>query len=252
MGSAKQAERADSVTSIGGERAGEAGFARIASRYDAWYSKPANRFIDSLERRSLKEILPAAAGDSLLLDVGTGTGHWLSLGTDAGYNVFGLDKSMEMLRVAVAKAGSRVRLIQGDALRLPFRDACFDSVLSVTTLEFVSGAVRALDEMTRCLKPGGTLVLGVLNAVSYLGLRRKILRSPTFRDAHFFTVAELKRMLSGSGTLSIGTCAFMPPWEWILPLGDWLEKAGKVLAPASGQLIVAALAKPHVGGGTNG
>lgn len=245
----ERGRESDSHNPARGQPGGGAGFDRIASRYDKWYEKPVNRFIDTLERRGLREVLPAAAGDSLLLDLGTGTGHWLSLGTEAGYTVFGLDRSMEMLRVAVPRAGGQVCLIQGDGLCLPFPDACFDSVFSVTTLEFISDPIRALDEMNRCLKPGGTLVLGVLNAISFLGLKRKILRNSTFRGAHFFTVAELKRILSDSGRVSITTCAFMPPWGWLLALGEWLERAGRVLAPAMGQLIVAGVAKPYDGEG---
>jgi SAM-dependent methyltransferase len=219
-------------------------FDRLAKRYNRWYEKPAHRFIDRLERRSLEDFLPPASRDSLLLDVGVGTGHWVPLARHAGYLVMGLDRSASMLQSAAAEAGIRGLLIRGDALGLPIRDACLDAVLSVTTLEFIAEPGQAVDEMARCLRPGGSLVLGVLNATSFLGFRRKILRSPTFREAHFFTVGELRRMLSHIGGVKITTCAFMPPWEWLLPLGEHLERVGKALAPGLGQLIVARVAKP--------
>jgi ubiquinone/menaquinone biosynthesis C-methylase UbiE len=223
---------------------GEAGFDRIATRYDRWYERPVNRFIDKLEERSLKTLLPAGEAGALLLDVGVGTGHSIALAKEAGYRVVGLDKSDGMLRIAALKDDLDAFLIRGDAHRLPFSDARFDAILSVTALEFLRQPRLALDEMARCLKPGGMMVIGVLNALSYLGLQRKILRKPTFRDAHFYRVGELRRMLAHIGEVRIDTCAFMPPWEWLLPAGERLEHIGRVLAPGFGQFIVAAVRKP--------
>ena len=90
------------------------------------------------------------------------------------------------------------------------------------------------------------MVIGVLNALSYLGLQRKILRKPTFRDAHFYRVGELRRMLSHIGEVRVDTCAFMPPWEWLLPVGERLERLGKTIVPGLGQFVVAAVRKPVV------
>jgi ubiquinone/menaquinone biosynthesis C-methylase UbiE len=233
------------VDAHGGDRSpSEAGFDRIATRYDRWYEKPVNRFIDRLEERSLKGFLLPGHTGSLLLDVGSGTGHSFGLASAAGYRVVGLDESGDMLRVAASKTGMGALLVQGDAHRLPFPDACFDAVLSVTAFEFFGEPRQALEEMVRCLKPGGSMVIGVLNAISYLGLQRKMLRKPIFREAHFFRVGELRRMLSRIGQVRIDTCAFMPPWEWLLPAGERLERVGRALAPGLGQFIVAAVRKP--------
>jgi ubiquinone/menaquinone biosynthesis C-methylase UbiE len=194
-----------------GDSPGVTGFDGLASRYEAWYDHPANRLLDSLEMRALRDRLPTPSKDALLLDVGVGTGHWVPLASGAGYTVIGLDKSEAMLKVAATKAGTEHLLIRGDAHCLPFPDGCFDAVLSVTTLEFVGDPVRATEEMLRCLKPGRSLVVGVLNAISFLGLRRKVFRSSTFRGARFFTIAELRRLLSKAGDIRVATCAFMPP-----------------------------------------
>jgi ubiquinone/menaquinone biosynthesis C-methylase UbiE len=222
-----------------------AGFDRIATRYDRWYERPANRFIDLLEERSLEALLPRGEAGSLLLDVGVGTGHSVGFASKAGYSIVGLDKSGGMLEIAASKAALGALLVKGDAHRLPFPEACFDAVLSVTTLEFLEEPHLAVDEMARCLKPGGSMVIGVLNALSYLGLQRKLFRKPTFRNAHFYRVGELRRLLSHVGMVSIRTCAFMPPWGWLLPAGERLERAGRTVAPGFGQFIAAAVRKPE-------
>jgi ubiquinone/menaquinone biosynthesis C-methylase UbiE len=232
------------VDALGGRSPGEAGFDRIAARYDRWYERPVNRFIDRLEERSLKRFLPPGKAGALLLDAGVGTGHSVPLAKDAGYTVVGLDKSGGMLRIAASKAGLDALLVKGDAHFLPFPDGCFDAVLSVTSLEFLERPRLAVDEMARCLKPGGMMVIGVLNAYSYLGLQRKLLRKTTFRDAHFYRVSELGRMLSHIGEVRTDTCAFLPPWEWLLPAGERMERIGRAIAPWFGQFIVGAVRKP--------
>jgi len=58
---------------------------------------------------------------------------------------------------------SRIGFVNGDAMRLPFRDGCFDIVVSGECLQYVPDWRRALDEMQRVLKPGGRLVLSCPN-----------------------------------------------------------------------------------------
>lgn len=210
-----------------------------ATEYDRWYESPVNAFIDKLEKQAIREILPVSNRPATLLDVGTGTGHWLPFLAGAGYRVAGLDASAGMLAVARSKFDRAFDLIQGDAHCLPFRDACFDVVCAITLLEFVGDHAAALDEMYRCLKPGGTLVLGVLNALSFLGIKRKILRRRTFQGAHFFTAREVRRCLAKYGAPVVTTCAFLPPYACLLAFGSRIEKIGKALAPSWGHLIVA-------------
>ncbi|MBI4558411.1 MAG: glycosyltransferase [Candidatus Hydrogenedentes bacterium] len=53
------------------------------------------------------------------------------------------------------------RLVQSDGLRLPFRDGEFECVICSQVIEHVPEENgRLLNELTRILKPGGTLVLG--------------------------------------------------------------------------------------------
>lgn len=58
--------------------------------------------------------------------------------------------------------GETVRGIRNEDLTsLTFADARFDAILSFDVLEHVPDTSAALREMHRCLKPGGTLLLGV-------------------------------------------------------------------------------------------
>jgi ubiquinone/menaquinone biosynthesis C-methylase UbiE len=72
----------------------------------------------------------AATGSARVLDVGCGTGQLAArLRRELGARVVGCDFSRGMLRAAQAR--DRVAgWVQGDACRLPFREASFDAVVS--------------------------------------------------------------------------------------------------------------------------
>lgn len=77
--------------------------------------------------------------------------------------VTGLDFSEQMLAVGEAKVQgsefrSRVRLVQGNVMELPFADDTFDAVTVGWGLRNVPDMDRTLQEMLRVLKPGGWAV----------------------------------------------------------------------------------------------
>jgi SAM-dependent methyltransferase len=49
--------------------------------------------------------------------------------------------------------------IEGDAMSLPLPDATFDAALCTQVLEHVTDPLRVLKELSRVLRPGGTLIL---------------------------------------------------------------------------------------------
>jgi demethylmenaquinone methyltransferase / 2-methoxy-6-polyprenyl-1,4-benzoquinol methylase len=100
----------------------------------------------------------------LVLDVATGPA---AVARDLARRVpdaaiVGIDQSPEMLGAGVARVreegmGGRVRLLLGQAERLPFADATFDAVTFTYLLRYVDDPAGTLRELTRVLKPGGML-----------------------------------------------------------------------------------------------
>ncbi len=93
-----------------------------------------------------------------VLDVACGTGETdCFLSERRGARVIGLDVSPQMTRRAQQKARSRGReaaILNADAQRLPFRDACFEVVICECTLCLLNKR-QALAEMVRVVRPGG-------------------------------------------------------------------------------------------------
>lgn len=89
------------------------------------------------------------------LDLGCGTGRNLPL-FPAGVRAVGLDPAWDALARARRRAPG-TPLVQGSAEALPFRDGCFDTVVSGLVLCSVADPARGLAEVRRVLGAGGTL-----------------------------------------------------------------------------------------------
>ncbi len=107
----------------------------------------------------------AAAGirsGDRVLDVGVGTGNAAIEAARRGATVTGIDLTpaqIERARSRCADDGVQVDLRVGNAERLDVPDASFDVVLSVMGVIFAPDHVRALAEMVRACRPGGTVAV---------------------------------------------------------------------------------------------
>lgn len=94
-----------------------------------------------------------------ILDLGCGSGRDAAFLTEKGFVVWGVDRSEEAIRRAIAKLQRRNLLfLMGDAERLPFSADSFDGVYSRYALNCAPlNAVAS--EVFRVLKVGGTAFL---------------------------------------------------------------------------------------------
>ncbi len=96
-----------------------------------------------------------------VLEMALGTGRNLPFYPE-GVRLTGIELSPEMLGVARDRAGRlgiEADLRPGDAQRLDFPDASFDSVVFTLALCTIPDAARAVAEARRVLRPGGRLLL---------------------------------------------------------------------------------------------
>jgi len=134
-------------------------FGRVARRYDLlnhllsfqidryWRRRTVARVRAILERR-----------DARVLDICCGTGDLtLAIGDKSTGMVMGSDFCHPMLEQAQRK-GVR-RLVEADALQLPFRDETLDLVTVAFGFRNFANYRRGLEELRRVLKPGGTLAV---------------------------------------------------------------------------------------------
>ncbi|OBF15805.1 class I SAM-dependent methyltransferase [Mycobacterium kubicae] len=100
-------------------------------------------------------LLPAAAHD--VLDLGAGTGKLTTRLVERGLDVIAVDPVPEMLEVLRGSL-PQTRALLGTAEEIPLPDNSVDAVLVAQAWHWVDPA-RAVPEVARVLRPGGTLGL---------------------------------------------------------------------------------------------
>ena len=214
-------------------------FGQLAASYDEWYEKPMGRAYDALERRAVGRTLPRRASGARLLDVGCGTGHWSAFFSEHGFVVTGVDVSPEMIAFARQKRIANAFFQVADAHALPFEGRRFDVTAAITTLEFVRDAEAVVHEMARCTRcPGGVLLVGELNALAGVNVRRKEAREPPYADARFFSPEDLKALLTPYGKARVAATTFVPRATWALALSPLTDLVGRLLHSPYGALLV--------------
>jgi ubiquinone/menaquinone biosynthesis C-methylase UbiE len=110
--------------------------------------------------RHRKRVLPQAYGR--VLELGIGPGHNLALYDRSKVErVFGVDPVPEMTALAqpaIARAGFPVDMIQAGAEEIPLDSATADCAVLTYTACTLPDVPRAMAEIRRVLKPGGTVL----------------------------------------------------------------------------------------------
>ena len=139
-------------------------FDAIAPRYDFL-----NHFLSAGMDRGWRERAVDAlslSDDARVLDLCTGTAD-LAIATvtrTRNATVVGVDFAAEMLRLGQAKIlsagfGRRIRVVRGDAARIPLADRSCDAVTIAFGIRNVAQPEQALLEIARVMRPGGRLAI---------------------------------------------------------------------------------------------
>jgi SAM-dependent methyltransferase len=132
--------------------------------------------------------------------------HWLDIGCGTGAltqtialrgapaAVTGLDPSERFVRFARrATPDGRTSFRTGGVEALPFPDTTFDAVVSGLVLNFVANPARAIAEMRRVLRPGGTAAAYVWDYAGEMQLIRHFWNAAIALDPTARTLDEARR-----------------------------------------------------------
>jgi ubiquinone/menaquinone biosynthesis C-methylase UbiE len=213
-------------------------------KYDQWFETPIGKLIYRIEGELIRGMFQPKPGDRIL-DAGCGTGVFtreLLIGSNV---VVGLELSFPMLLKAKEKLGTTsFDPLQGDMRVLPFGDNQFNRTISVTALEFIEEAKKAVDELFRVTKPGGCILAATLNSLSPWAKQRKAAGRaghPIFKHV-FFRSPDDMRALSATEP-AIKTAVHFPKEED--PASALLiEKQGQAQHLETGAFLAACWKKP--------
>jgi ubiquinone/menaquinone biosynthesis C-methylase UbiE len=118
-----------------------------------------------LYRRRVELCLSLCNPGRRVLEVGFGSGITFLNLSQLYDEIWGIDLTADAEGVAsiYAKRGIRTFLTKGSILETPYESDYFDTVLAISILEHLSSIelCKAVNEISRILKPGGQLIYGV-------------------------------------------------------------------------------------------
>lgn len=113
--------------------------------------------------KCVRDFLDKLQPNSFVADIGCGNGKNLTCRNDLYF--IANDISNNLLSLAKAKNDSRHNdFILANGLALPYRNDCFDAVMSIAVLHHISTPSlreKYVSEIMRCVKPGGFVLVTV-------------------------------------------------------------------------------------------
>ncbi|MGH3249744.1 MAG: class I SAM-dependent methyltransferase [Trebonia sp.] len=171
-----------------------------------------------------------------LLDVGCGKGGMANLiGQLApGMRVMGVNIDLHQLAIARRRQAPGVGFTTGDAERLPFAAAAFDTVYAIEVLSHIGDKKAFFGELVRVLRPGGRLVLAVITLTRPYSAFGPDERMHLVRVADLFSerpedipmLAEVHDLLAAvglrvSGTRDLTAGVFRPRHDTFVRMRRW-------------------------------
>ena len=156
-------------------------------------------FDDRVTSLAIEKLLPR---NLTLADIGCGSGSLTLELARFARKVIGVDLSHEMLRRARFVAKERelhnVEFHRGDALHLPLETHSVDAAFCVMVLHFLADPQRAIGELCRITRPGGSVI--VIDLVEH---KQDWMREQMAHQWLGFERASIEKWLNGAGAGSL-------------------------------------------------
>ena len=164
-------------------------FERYFEKYEEWFVQ--NRYAFQSEIEAVRRHLPSRSRG---IEIGVGSGLFAE---PLGIHV-GLEPSREMRSIAVKRG---VDVVEGIAEHLPFMDDFYDFALMVTTICFLDDVPKSIIEAQRVVKPGGKLIIGLVDKNSPIGklYQQNQQENVFYRDATFYSTDEIVALMKQAG-----------------------------------------------------
>ena len=135
------------------------------------------------------------------LEVGYGAGAVLSALAPNVKELHGIDLDAEPVAVtkSLAERGIAADLRKGDVTELPYQDGTFELVVCFSVFEHLHRYDRALTEVRRVLRPGGTFLLGMPMVSPWMSKLFDLIGHKNIDDDHVTTPGTVASRFGAAG-----------------------------------------------------
>lgn len=135
----------------------------VFDQMGVYWAEIADKNPTQMQTQFIRETLKT---QGLILDLACGTGRHMITLSKEGYDVVGLDISLNLLKIAKTRL-SGIPVVRADMRHLPFRQQMFAAATSMDTnfgyLVAEEDDLQSLMELRKTLKLNGTLIIDVFN-----------------------------------------------------------------------------------------
>ena len=171
-----------------------------------WYDKNSQFYAKSIQHYSsfeeLNEFASLLPKKAKVLDAGCAAGRDAAELARRGIEPIGIDLSSNLIKIAKKRYPS-IKFVQGNFLKLPFKNSYFQGVwahASLLHLDSVKDVKKALSEFYRVLQKGGIIhvyVKAQTGRKKYAIVKDKLSKHDRFFQ--FFKRNELKKLIKNAG-----------------------------------------------------
>jgi ubiquinone/menaquinone biosynthesis C-methylase UbiE len=167
---------------------------KVMQRYDLTAEMYEERY--GVEQKTKYEVAleNVNIADCRILDVGCGSGLFLSRAAATADLVAGVDVSRKLLLKAKeqTRVFGNVFVLQADADHLPFRESVFDAVFAFTVLQNMPEPSETLNQLKLVARPAGKVVVTGLKKFFSLNAFMDTIEEAGLRVVSFVDREELK------------------------------------------------------------
>lgn len=134
-----------------------------------------NLYNTQYERPEMMKLIPADLTGFHVLDAGCAAGWYSAQLMEKGARVTAVDMSPEMVDATQKLLGGMGEVLCLDLEEpLPFKDDCYDLIVSSLTLHYLKEWQATFAEFKRILKPGGSVLLSINHPLTDLKLVKEV------------------------------------------------------------------------------
>jgi ubiquinone/menaquinone biosynthesis C-methylase UbiE len=137
-----------------------------------------------------------------VLEIAPGAGYLsIELAKLGNYKITGMDISYDLVEICTKNAmdaSAQINFVQGNVSNMPFHSDTFNFIICVLAFKNFKEPLKALEEMYRVLKSGGTVLIMDLNRNASMKATKKVAENMGLQGMTAYVAGFIQR--SGSYT----------------------------------------------------